>query len=59
MAPGLSPALCSSLMPFRFCHVVMDLKTFCPLQIPGSECGGGKCSKSIPVSLSIMELEAL
>lgn len=45
-------------MPFRFCYMAKDLKTFCPLQISGSD-WGWEMLESIPVSLSIMELGAL
>lgn len=58
MVPMLSSHLRYSLMPFRFCHMAMDLKTFCPLQTPGSD-WEWEMLESIPVSLSIMELEAL
>lgn len=48
--------ICDILIPFLLCH--LDLKTYCPLQTPGSD-WGWEMLKSIPVSLSIMELEAL
>lgn len=57
MVPLLSFDLRYSLMPFHFCSVAMGLKTFCPIQTPGSD-QGWEMLGSIPVSLSIMELEA-
>lgn len=58
MVPMLSFDLHYSPMLFHFCYMARDLKTFCPLQISGSD-WGWEMLKSIPVSLSIMELGAL